>query len=662
MLTRPLIYVFIISLLLLAWVEVLPAQFHGARLRTLSRTAARVGETFELSVTGDHLDEVDELMFSNPAILAVVNTTEPQPFRTDRSPAYGSFTVQVPNDLPPGRYEVRAIGRHGLTNPRAFLVTELPIQLPPQQSHPQTDPTVIAPGDLIPAVAAAKTTDWFAIDVQAGATLQIELLARRLDSVLIGQIEMFDSRGKRIGAARGSDNLDPLLTTGPLPAGRYTLAVRDFLFRGGSEFHYLLFASDSASTDDRLVWSNHTAGQLPIHWFPNATSLGDVGSLQADVLEPSDGPTAVQPPIETTRWLPAGHADDLFELPAAPQQPLAIDVISQRAGEPTDVRMMIHLSEPQSSGEPVFQQILHVDDSPGPSDGVVDLATKDPIALFTPPVAGSYQLSIRDLDIGTTLRARQQYRLRVRIPNPGFDLVAYQVFPSNDPNAAQPLATKLFRGGAEMIRVFAIRRDGWAGPIHVSVENLLPGVSCGDAVIAADQTSTAVAITAAETATGRVDSIRVVGRSEDETSPIQVVAVPVAISRGREHGRGGIESRITTALPVAIAESDLAPLTFTLGDGSIAEAKPGATLSLPIGMVRRLGGDGPAVFRPRDLPAGITAGEVTIAADASAGAIELKLSADTKPGLYSIWLQAETKIKIRPNPQQAERAAASHAE
>ena len=267
-----------------------------------------------------------------------------------------------------------------------------------------------------------------------------------------------------------------------------------------------------------------------------------------------------------------------------------------------------------------------------------------------------YRLVVRDLDIGRSLSPRQTYRLRVRDPNPGFDLVAYRVFPSNDGNASQPFASKLFHGGAEMIRVFALRRDGWSGPIKLTVENLPDGVSCSDAFIAASQDKTQMTMVASEQASGRADSIRVIGQSED--GKISQTAVPVTIARGRGHGRNSIRTRVSNGMPVAVSDRDLSPLTLALGDGNIAEVKKGEALSLPIRMVRREGGKTPCIFRPVNFPPGLAAGEVTIAADAVESAIELKPNGDTKPGTYSIWLRAETKIKVRPNPQALEKAQA----
>ena len=89
---------------------------------------------------------------------------------------------------------------------------------------------------------------------------------------------------------------------------------------------------------------------------------------------------------------------------------------------------------------------------------------------------------------------------------------------------------------------------------------------------------------------------------------------------------------------------------------ALPEVKKGESVSLPIKLTRREGGNGSCVLRPRDLPPGVTAGEVTIAADKSDANLELKTTAGAAAGTYSLWLQAETKIKLKPNPQALQRA------
>lgn len=505
-------------------------QFLFSQLQTLSRISAQADETFDLSVSGDKLDEVIALSFSDPAISGELKTLDPLPFSSDRRPQHGHFIVHIPPQTPPGRYEVRAVGRHGVTNPRAFYVSEWPVDIPASVSHDPSAPTELSKHRLYQAIAAAKTLDWFSLDVNEGDTFQIDMLAQQLDSAMIGQLRLYNSNKKLIASSRGSDDIDPTLSLVGLSPGRYLLSVQDFVFRGGSEFSYQILVRDALSAQNLVQRSPGNTGQLPTYWFARAAIEPDSAATSPEEQQNSTESLAIAIPYEVTRWFSPGQTDQVFEFTANKDQPLAIDVVSQRIGQPTDPRLIIQQLEPQPSGSPTTTHVAHIDDSPNITDGAVSLFSKDPITLFQPPADATYRCVLRDLDIGTSLRERQLYQFRLRTPEPGFRLVAYRVFPHTDLNASQAFASKLFRGGAEMIRVFAIRRDGWAEPIKVAIDNLPAGVTCAEATIAANQTSTDLTLVASEQAQGRVDSIQITGHSED--GKFSAVAVPVTIVRG----------------------------------------------------------------------------------------------------------------------------------
>jgi hypothetical protein len=252
------------------------------------------------------------------------------------------------------------------------------------------------------------------------------------------------------------------------------------------------------------------------------------------------------------------------------------------------------------------------------------------------------------------LSRRQKYQLRIRAPNPGFDLVAYRLYPHRDTNQTKPLGSKLFRGGAEILRVLAIRRDGWTGPIKIVAENLPPGVTATEAIIGTNQRQTQLALTASEGAAAAITPIRLVGRSDDNSITAEVI--PATITWGKGGGRDFIRSRIASSLFVAVSQDDLAPISIALADGNVHEVKKGESIKLPIRVTRREGGKADCVIRPRDLPPGVTTGEVTIKADKSEAEHELKVTPGAAVGTYSLWMQAETKIKIKSNPQLLERA------
>ena len=141
----------------------------------------------------------------------------------------------------------------------------------------------------------------------------------------------------------------------------------------------------------------------------------------------------IEVPTEVTRDFPADRQDRFFEFAANKGDTFAVDIVSQRLGEPTDPRLIIYRIDPQSSGPPKLHNVLNVDDRQSIGDGVRSV-TKDPIAIFTAPESATYRLAVPQISIGQTLSQQQRFQLRVRRSNPGFDLVAYRMDAQKEPS------------------------------------------------------------------------------------------------------------------------------------------------------------------------------------------------------------------------------------
>ena len=115
-----------------------------------------------------------------------------------------------------------------------------------------------------------------------------------------------------------------------------------------------------------------------------------------------------------------------------------------------------------SNGLPLVR-LYYANDDGGPGYG------GDSRLRFIAPADGSYLVRLKDLHGGGG--EDYPYRLTVRRPRPDFRLL---VEPRN-PNVP--------RGGQIPITVLASRRDGFDGPIHVTVEDLPPGMSATAGVI-----------------------------------------------------------------------------------------------------------------------------------------------------------------------------------
>jgi hypothetical protein len=611
------------------------AQFNEPELRSLSQTGAQSGSSIELTAVGDRLDEADRMHFSHPGIKATVKPGEP-------STAYGNFVVLVDKDVPPGRYDAHVIGKHGVSNPRSFLVSDLPNVRPASISQNAKAPTPAAINSIVHGLSTASAIDYYLVQLSSQSMLHIEIIAQRIDSRMIGHIKLLSPQGRVLASSHGADEVDPKIVVKDLVPGDYIIALNDFLYRGGDDFQYQVAIRD-----------NETAINLGLdrNRAPESFTARHDG-LQTDTDRTASTPQKIELPYEDSWAFAVGHDANVFEFNAAQGDQYSIEVISQRLGEPTDARFVVQRMETDAAGTTSFHDILRSDDSFAINDGVINLTTKDPTALFVAPVAATYRVTIQDVDVGDSMSARQRFVLRIAKPEPSFDLACYRLYPHNDLNQSRPHGSKLARGGMETIRVMAARRDGWTGPIKISVEGLPGGVTCESTMIAANQNYTQLTLVAADDGPGGIASIRVMGHSEDNSIARQAIPMTHAVSKGgnREFNR----IRVADEAVIWVSEKDIAPVTLRLAaqgtdPAGVAQVKKGETLNVAVTVTRRDGGQQPITLRPKDLPPGVTAPEITIAGDKADGTLVLTVTPDAAPGNYSFWSQGETNITPGPN-------------
>lgn len=609
------------------------------------------------------MNEANALVFSNPGITAEQRTTVALPFTDPPVGLSGKFRVSVAADVPPGAYEVRVSGRHGLSNPRIFIVTSAVNQLVSTVSHDPQAPTKLPTGQFVNATCTAEQRDWFRFELSETADVCVNLLAGRVDSRMIGQLKVLDANGRSLAIARGSDEFDPTIRLAKLPAGSYSVMVHDFLYRGGGEYPYQLVVavgsgeiggqSGVLGLESGLV--EKVAGRLPANLMPSSITLGsDAGSLSGAVQ-----PSAIQKldiPSKDSWWFPVDQSGQVFQFGAKKGEQISVEVASDRLGQPSDARLFLQRIEPQQSAEPKYHTVAQSDDSFKLGGEPLSLITKDPVILWTATHDSDYRLLVHDMDVGQTLSKRQAFQLSIGKPVPRFDLVAFAAFPNKDVKQYRGFGSKLFRGGTEGIHVIAVRRDGWVGPIKLTLEGLPTGVTATEVVIAANQHEAQITLEASEDAKTADFTAVVIGSSSD--GKMRFAATPITQVWGRGAGRDFVQSRVSADLSFHVSDRDLSPISIRVGDGKVAKIKKTETLTVPVAIIRRDGGAEPCVLRARNLPPGVKIDDITVAKDKNAGELKVSVSDKALPGTYSLWLQVETKLKVKPNAQTLERAQA----
>ncbi len=220
------------------------AQLPQARLDSLFPTGGRVGETIEVQLNGADLEGADRLWFSHSGITA-------------RHVDANRFQVAIAPETPIGQHDVRVIGTYGISNPRTFVVGELPVQVEVEPNDTPDQATVIAPNQVVYGrTEKATDIDVFAFEGKAGQRLLIDLEAYRIESRLDGWLRVFDPSGREIADSQDERDLDPFVDLTPPSDGRYRIQVQDVVYSGSTDHVYRLAIRDGPyldAVDPRVV-------------------------------------------------------------------------------------------------------------------------------------------------------------------------------------------------------------------------------------------------------------------------------------------------------------------------------------------------------------------------------------------------------------------------
>ncbi len=235
---NPGLAVWIAGLLLAAATPVF-GQLPQARLYAVYPAGGQRGTAVDAAtLTGADLDDAHALYFSHPGITAApkTNVVNGQP-----QPVPGQFVVTIAGDVPVGIYDVRAIGRFGISNPRSFAVGDRPEIRETEPNNTPDKANVLALNSVVEGRSdGAADIDYYKISGSAGQRILADCQARRIDSRMNASLEIRSATGRKLAYSHRQFRQDPLLDFTLPAAGDYYLVVSDFVYGGGAEFFYRL--------------------------------------------------------------------------------------------------------------------------------------------------------------------------------------------------------------------------------------------------------------------------------------------------------------------------------------------------------------------------------------------------------------------------------------
>ncbi len=704
-----------VALLLCAWGTPALAQLPITKLNSIFPLGGTAGSTVEVKIAGTDLEDVTALTFSHPGITAKLKTREPKLFEEGPQPIDNTFEISVDSKVPVGTYDVRASGRFGLSNARAFMVGRHPdiVETEPNDSIDKPNEVTI-PAAISGLSNKATDQDFFTFEAKKGERLIIDCWAERIDSQLDASLTLYDGKGNELDSSRDVNRRDPMIDFTVPADGTYILRVFDFVYAGGADYFYRVVISadpyidfvyppsgQPGSKGQYTVYGRNLPNGKPSEFYVGGKQLQQIqapitlpdgqqarqldvsamvtpGDVDLDAVEfrlegsnpaiigiaaapivlekePTDekNPQQVSLPCEYVGCFQKQGDVDFVQFAPTKGDIFWFEVISQRHGLPTDPYMLVQRVVTDAEGKVTISDVKEVDDAGANIGGLAFNTTcDDPSYRFAAPADGVYRVLVRDLY--SRGDPRYLYRLSMHKESPDFRLVAMPVFPGAA-NVVDIWSPVLRPGGTQMIEVLALRRDGFKEDIEIRMEGLPADVACSTITIPGNQNAGTLILHAGEKAKAWNGIVSVWGKStvEGETLERQARAGQ-ALWKNAQNATA--PARVMRELSVAVIDVEPAPLTVELGAGQDWETCKAGILEIPIKVTRREGAADAVGLAAVGLSKIMKVPNVNLKNTETESKVKVTIPNNYPAGKYSIMLLATSSTNYERNKQLVELA------
>jgi hypothetical protein len=432
------------------------------------------------------------------------------------NPALGEFiTVQVTvaPDAELGNREIRLLAMPGLSNPLIFNVGDLPevskkvwmnvpkskFSMEPVLDAKPPEKTIVLPATVNGQIPPGGV-DRYRFAATAAQQLVVMVRARELipyiaDAVpgwFQATVALYDAKGKEVAYTDDYRfHPDPVLFYKIPAAGEYVLEVKDALYRGREDFVYRITAGElpfvtsifplggPAGTQPRMTvtgWNlpvtqltldlrNKAAGLYPLSRKQMVNAVPIAIDTLPECLEKEPNNTVNTAQAVTLPSIVNGRIDqpgdmDVFRFDGQAGDQIVAEVYARRLDSPLDSLLIVT--------DAAGKQLAFNDDHEDKGSGL-NTHHADSYLMLTLPAAGAYFVQIGDTQHGGG--GAYGYRLRISPPRPDFEL------------RTTP-ASLTVRGGASIpMTVYALRKDGFSGPISLRLKDAPPKFSLTNARI-----------------------------------------------------------------------------------------------------------------------------------------------------------------------------------
>uniref|UniRef100_A0A7C4LJ05 Peptidase C-terminal archaeal/bacterial domain-containing protein n=1 Tax=Schlesneria paludicola TaxID=360056 RepID=A0A7C4LJ05_9PLAN len=590
------------------------------------------GQSQSVQFSGANLAGAKRLWLSFPAEVVL---TEGIPDNGTK-PDSVSWTIRVPAETAVGIYGARVLTDKGVSPLRLVLVDDLPSVPQAGNNHTPAQAQPLSWPCAVDGAVANLAVHYFKIAVSQGQQLSVEVLARRIGSPLDPMLRILDARGRELAFnddAPGLSGDAQLAYTFPA-AGEYLIELRDIRYQGGPY---------------RLRLGDFPCATVA---FPLAVQRGVATSVQVAGISTEQTPpaTVTAPTDPAVRWLSVswkrdGGASSGFSQVEVSDRPQVVEIepnhaleqaqrielthdIHGRIDPPRDVDRFVFTANKDQSyvftgvtrqqGSPADLHLKVLNKEGGQIAAVDDTGIHEGSMTVKFPADGDYVLVVEDL----SQRGGPNFAYRVAItpaPQP------FQLVVSSD-------TSNVPAGGAVGFTVTAARQ-GYNGPIEISVSGLPEGFSASRTVIGPGRNDALLTIQCQPDApAGVLHTIQVVGTATVGNDRVAVVAEFSGALRQRLANMRFPPPALTRTLAAAVAPAPgfrwfAEPAEIVFGKDLSATLTVKATRSEGFDEAIAI-----AVQPPQNgLPPGITAAVKNI--DKGAGEVAITFSANNQAPL-----------------------------
>ena len=548
------------------------------RLLTTLPMGGQAGTTFDVTITGDNLDDDPELHFSHPGITAKPTGTA------------NKYTVTIAKDVPSGIHEARMMTRLGISSCRAFTVGSQPevVQKKPNQALAQAMELKL--GSVCNAAMSTRTVDYYSFTAKKDQRVVVECVTKGIDSRMNGVLIVADEKGRDLKVDRLGGHVD---FTAPTD-GKFIVKVHDLTYKGGSHYFYRLVLNGVAPGAEA---PRHPVGATvsSFSWRPEFLPQNKA-IVEAEPNNKHEQAQKVSLPLHVTgRFYPAADVDT-FEFAAKKGEEWWVEVVSERLGLPTDPFVLVqHVGK-----DGKLTDVAELNDIKPPmkpsSNGYsydgppYNAGSADVLAKVTIKTDGLHRLQVRDLFGGTRSIKRHQYRLIVRKAQPDFTVAAWALhmnLRNGDRNAlSKPISLR--NGRTMAFEVVTVRRDGFEGEIQLGMEGLPKGMSAHGFAIPAKKTRGILIVSAADDAPRTMGTATIFATAkigdQEVRRPVRLASMKWPVVNARNDIPA---PRLFADVPVSVGAAEGAPITIRAKEDKVFEAKAGTKMKIPLQLVRR---------------------------------------------------------------------------